>query len=87
MILQYTFSPFHWIYMLVGGLVLIVVNLLIAKYMHKDAIKRDIKNSEFWLIMGFFLKNSEFWLIMGFFLSVIGLLLYIFVRKNYEERK
>jgi len=74
MILQYTFSPFHWIYMLVGGLVLIVVNLLIAKYMHKDAIKRDI-------------KNSEFWLIMGFFLSVIGLLLYIFVRKNYEERK
>jgi len=60
--------------MLVGGLVLIVVNLLIAKYMHKDAIKRDI-------------KNSEFWLIMGFFLSVIGLLLYIFVRKNYEERK
>ncbi|MHA1471483.1 MAG: hypothetical protein ACTSQW_00130 [Promethearchaeota archaeon] len=73
MILQYTFSPFHWIYMLVGGLVLIVVNLLIAKYMHKDAIKRDI-------------KNSEFWLVMGFFLSVIGLLLYVFVRKNYEER-
>jgi len=57
----------------VGGIVLLVVNLLIAKYMHKDAIKRDI-------------KNSEFWLIIGFFLSVIGLLLYIFVRKNYEER-
>ena len=60
--------------MLVGGIVLIVVNLLIAKYMHKDAIKRDI-------------KNSEFWLVMGFFLSVIGLLLYVFVRKNYDERK
>jgi len=60
--------------MLVGGIILIVVNLLIAKYMHKDAIKRGI-------------KNSEFWLIMGFFLGVIGLLLYIFVRKNYEERK
>jgi Trk-type K+ transport system membrane component len=59
--------------MLVGGIVLLVVNLLIAKYMHKDAIKRDI-------------KNSEFWLIIGFFLSVIGLLLYVFVRKNYEER-
>ena len=70
----YTLSPFHWIYMLVGGIILIVVNLLIAKYMHKDAIKRGI-------------KNSEFWLIMGLFLSVIGLLLYIFVRKNYEERK
>ncbi len=70
----YTLSPFHWIYMLVGGIILIVVNLLIARYMHKDAIKRGI-------------KNSEFWLIMGLFLSVIGLLLYIFVRKNYEERK
>jgi len=70
----YTFSPFHWIYILVGGIILIVVNLLIAKYMHKDAIKRGI-------------KNSEFWLIMGLFLSVIGLLLYFFVRKNYEERK
>ena len=73
MILQYTFSPFHWIYMLVGGIVLLVASLLIAKYMHKDAIKRGI-------------KNSEFWLIIGFFLNVIGLLLYVFVRKNYEER-
>ena len=73
MLLQYTFSPYHWIYMLVGGIVLFVVNLLIAKYMHKDAIKRKI-------------QNSEFWLIIGFFLSVFGLLLYIFVRKNYEER-
>ena len=60
--------------MLVGGIVLFVVNLLIAKYMHKDAIKRKI-------------TNSEFWLLIGFFLSVIGLLLYIFVRNDYEERK
>ena len=74
MLLQYTFSPYHWIYMLVGGIVLFVVHLLIAKYMHKDAIKREI-------------KNSEFWLTIGFFLGVFGLLLYIFVRKNYEERK
>ena len=56
--------------MLVGGIVLFVVHLFIAKYMHKDAIKREI-------------KNSEFWLIIGFFLGVFGLLLYIFVRKNY----
>ncbi|MHA2179860.1 MAG: hypothetical protein ACXAAH_00400 [Promethearchaeota archaeon] len=59
--------------MLVGGIVLIVVNLLIAKYMHKDAIKRGI-------------QNNEFWLLMGFILGVFGLLLYVFVRKNYEER-
>ena len=70
----YTFSPFHWIYILVGGIILIVVNLLIAKYMHKDAIKRGI-------------KNSEFWLIIGFILNVIGLLLYMFIRKNYEENR
>jgi len=62
--------------MLVGGIVLvalIVVNLLIARYMHKDALKRGI-------------KNSEFWLLIGFILGVLGLLLYVFVRKNYEER-
>jgi len=59
--------------MLVGGILYFVVSLLIAKYMHKDAIRREI-------------KNSEIWLLIGFFLNVIGLLLYIFVRKNYEER-
>ena len=73
MIFQYTLSPYHWIYMLVGGIVLFVVNLFIARYVHKDAIKRGI-------------KNSEFWLFMSFFFGVVGLLLYIFVRKNYEER-
>jgi len=72
----YTLSPYHWIFMLVGGIVLVVllvVNLLIARYMHKDALKRGI-------------KNSEFWLLMGFILGLLGLLLYVFVRKNYEER-
>jgi len=70
----YSFSPFHWIFMLVGGILLFVVSLFIARYMHKDALKRGI-------------KNSEFWLLIGFFLNVIGLVLYVFVRKNYEERK
>ncbi len=59
--------------MLVGGIALVVIHLLIARYMHKDALKRGI-------------KNSEFWLLMGFILGVLGLLLYVFVRKNYEER-
>jgi hypothetical protein len=59
--------------MLLGAVILLVVNLLIANYMHKDAIKRGI-------------KNSEFWLLIGFFLGLLGLLLYVFVRKNYEER-
>ena len=59
--------------MLVGGIILVVVNFLIARYMHKDAIKRGI-------------KNSEFWLLIGLILSAFGLLLYVLVRKNYEER-
>ena len=67
-------SPYHWIFMLVGGVLLFIVGIFIARYMHKDALKRGI-------------KNSEFWLLIGFFLNIIGLLLYIFVRKNYEERK
>ncbi|MHA2006718.1 MAG: hypothetical protein ACXABO_13010 [Promethearchaeota archaeon] len=69
----YSLSPYHWIYMLVGGIVLLVVNLFIAKYIHKDALKRDI-------------KNSEFWLLIGFIFGLIGLLLYVVIRKNYEER-
>ena len=69
----YTLTPFHWIFMIGGGITLLVVNLLIAKYMHRDAIKRGI-------------KNSEFWLLIGFILGLLGLLLYVFVRKNYEER-
>ena len=69
----YPFGPFHWVFMLLGGAIYFVISLFIAKYMHKDAIKRGI-------------RNSEFWLLIGFILNVIGLVLYIFVRNNYEER-
>lgn len=69
----YPFGPYHWVFMLVGGIIYFVLSLFISKYMHKDAIKRGI-------------KNSEFWLLIGFLLNVIGLVLYIFVRNNYEER-
>jgi Trk-type K+ transport system membrane component len=69
----YDLGPLHWVFMLVGGIIYFVVSLLIARYMHKDAIKRGI-------------KNSEIWLLIGFFLNLIGLVLYLFVRKNYNER-
>jgi len=65
-IFQCPLGTYYWIF----ALVYFVVSLLIAKYMHKDALKRGI-------------KNSEFWLIIGFIFNLIGLLLYIFVRKNY----
>jgi len=68
------FHPFGWIFMLIGGIVYLVVSVLIANYMHKDAIKRGI--------------NAEFWLVFGLFFNVFGLILYLIVRKNYnQERK
>jgi len=66
--------PFAWVFMLIGGIVALVVAILIANYMHKDAIKRGI--------------NAEFWLVFGLFFSVFGLILYLIVRNNYnQERK
>ena len=66
--------PFAWVFMLIGGIVALVVGILIANYMHKDAIKRGI--------------NAEFWLVFGLFFSVFGLILYLIVRNNYnKERK
>ncbi len=67
-------GPILYVLMALAAAAYLVVALLIAKYMHKDAIKRGI-------------KNSEIWLLMGFFLNVIGLILYVFVRKNYDENR
>ena len=53
--------PFAWVFMLIGGIVALVVGILIANYMHKDAIKRGI--------------NAEFWLVFGLFFSDFGLIL------------
>ncbi|MBY9010565.1 MAG: hypothetical protein KGD74_11925 [Candidatus Lokiarchaeota archaeon] len=68
------FGPFGWVFMLIGGIVVLVTSILIANYMHKDAIKRSI--------------NAEFWLVFGLILNVFGLILYLIVRNNYnQERK
>lgn len=67
-------GPILYVLMALAATAYLVVALLIAKYMHKDAIKRGI-------------KNSEIWLLIGFFLNVIGLILYIFVRKNYDAER
>ena len=65
------FGPFGWVFMLIGGIFALVIGVLIANYMHKDAIKRGI--------------NSEFWLVFGLIFSVFGLILYLIVRKNYNQ--
>lgn len=64
-------GPWLYVLMALGAVAYLAIALLIARYMHKDAIKRGI-------------KSSEIWLLLGFFLSVIGLLLYVVVRKNYD---
>jgi len=67
-------GPIWYVLMALAAVAYLVVALLIAKYMHKDAIKRGI-------------KNSEIWLLLGFFLSVLGLILYVVVRKNYDTQR
>jgi formate hydrogenlyase subunit 3/multisubunit Na+/H+ antiporter MnhD subunit len=66
-------GPFGWVFMLIGGIVFLVVSVLIANYMHKDAIKRGI--------------NAEFWLVFGLFFNVFGLILYLIVRNNYNQAR
>ncbi len=60
--------------MALAGVIYLILSLVVAKYIHKDAIKRGI-------------NNSEFWLLIGFLLNVLGLLLYVIVRKNYDENR
>jgi heme/copper-type cytochrome/quinol oxidase subunit 2 len=68
------FGPFGWVFMLIGGIAYLVISVLIANYLHKNAIKRGI--------------NAEFWLIFGLFFNIFGLLLYCIVKNNYnQERK
>ena len=65
------FGPFGWVFMLIGGIIFLVVSVLIANYMHKDAIRKGI--------------NAEFWLVFGLFFNVFGLVLYLIVRNNYNQ--
>jgi len=66
------FGPFSWIFMISGVIIFIALSVLIAYYIHKDAIRRGI-------------KNSEFWLVIGLIFNLLGLLLYLIVRGNYRE--
>jgi len=71
--LRNLFGPFFWVFMAFMASLYFIASLLIARYVHKDAIRRGI-------------KSNEFWLLIGLFFNVLGLLLYLFVRKNYEEK-
>ncbi|MBY9003658.1 MAG: hypothetical protein KGD73_06775 [Candidatus Lokiarchaeota archaeon] len=66
------FGPYGWIFMIVGMVTYIGLSVLIAYYMHKDALRRGI-------------KNSEFWLVIGLILNLLGLVIYLLVRNNYNQ--
>jgi hypothetical protein len=66
------FGPYGWIFMIVGTVTYIGLSVLIAYYVHKDALSRGI-------------KNSEFWLVIGLILNLLGLVIYLLVRNNYNQ--
>ena len=66
------FGPYGWIFMIVGTVMYIGLSGLIAYYVHKDALRREI-------------KNSEIWLLIGLILNLLGLVLYLLVRNSYNQ--
>ena len=67
------FGPFAWLLMIIGMVIYFLVSVIIAYYVHRDAIRRGI-------------KNNEIWLLIGLIFNVLGLLLYLLVRGNYRDR-
>ncbi|MFX0175208.1 MAG: hypothetical protein ACFE85_03145 [Candidatus Hodarchaeota archaeon] len=66
------FGPYSWLIMVLGMGGYIITSVIIAYYVHKDAVRRGI-------------VNSEIWLIMSLIFNVLGLLLYLLVRGNYQQ--
>ena len=66
------FGPFSWIFMILGTVTFLGLSIIIAYYLHKDALKRGI-------------KNSELWLLIGLILNLLGLVIYLLVRNNYNQ--
>ena len=66
------FGPFSWIFMILGTVTFLGLSIIIAYYLHKDALRRGI-------------KNSELWLLIGLILNLLGLVIYLLVRNNYNQ--
>ncbi len=66
------FGQFYWIFMMLGWVAFFGIGIIMAYYVHKDARRRGIVNSEIWLII-----------ILIF--NVIGLILYLVVRGTYNR--
>ncbi len=64
-------GDFWWIFITLGWAIFITTSILIGYFVHKDAVRRGI-------------TNSEVWLIIGLIFNVIGAFLYLLVRNNYN---
>lgn len=60
--------------MVFGGIILLITYILIARFVHNDAVKRGIPNPVAWLFI-FLIFNFP------------GLIIYLIVRGSYEGRK
>jgi Na+-driven multidrug efflux pump len=67
------FGPLSWLFMYLAIGIYIAISVLIAFYVHKDAVRRGI-------------VNSEVWLIIGLIFNILGLLIYLIFRGNYMEK-
>ncbi|TFF89040.1 MAG: hypothetical protein EU550_00045 [Promethearchaeota archaeon] len=65
------FGIFWWIPMIIGISSYILISIIIGLFMHKDAIKRRI-------------PNPEIWLLIGLIFNLLGLVIYLLARSNYE---
>ncbi len=67
-----TFGPAWWLFMMGWMICIVGLSLIMAYFVHRDAIRRKI-------------PNAEIWLIIVLIFNVIGLLLYLLVRGNYNQ--
>ena len=65
------FGPYWGIFMTLWMILYFGTSIVIAYYIHKDAVRLGI-------------QNSEVWLILGLIFNIIGLILYLLVRGNYN---
>lgn len=68
------FGPFSWLIMIFGMSLYIITSVIIAYYVHRDAVRRGI-------------INSEVWLIIALIFNIFGLVLYLIIRGNYNQRQ
>lgn len=61
------FGSFSWLIMVGGMALYTITSVIIAYYVHKDAVRRRI-------------VNSEIWLLLALIFNIFGIFLYLLVR-------